>query len=438
MKKQNIELNDKIKMLYFEYYTNYLLFENKIDELEETDLDLLLEEAYIYYLFDFIKEISKENRYPIHIFNRIYCLLKVLQKKVNNLDTKEKYTLQELLNEMITALDTVEQKDDSEIYSMEFIAKFSSLSVEQNLTGVQIEKLEHEFEKDFFYLQDILSGTLTYIKEYPIEEFHRFLQKLMVDLPEFQDDPTMLTNIKKVLTIDSTPSSKKWLHFLKEKQLLAFDIESFEIIKAKMKLESLLASSNIIEELKKIEPQAFYTSSFYNALDFKHDNLEKEEMSNKQKNNMYQIIQIMKDNLSTCPQYRHDFLELINRWIVTLNIYEPIPNGLRESLDYQTFYGSLNYLFRKNREENVGTIVEKITKLSDDIMTYFVTDDKTLKEQIINQKDILWVAINNICLYYPEMFMDDVAYEKINELINYTSSKEQQKIKKKIIKVRKG
>ena len=138
-KSRKEEIQKKFTTIYYEYFTDYLLFsEIYKDLLENNKLDEFIKSGYVYYLYDMVKKNSEENIYPTQIIDNFIELVSLLKKRSEEIeDEKTKESTSKLYTEMLIDLTMIEY-DDIEIYYLEYIKRYSNIKDINKIKGISI------------------------------------------------------------------------------------------------------------------------------------------------------------------------------------------------------------------------------------------------------------------------------------------------------------
>lgn len=438
------QVSEKLKKVYYEYLTDYLLFSGEYTNLiEEGLLDVYIESQYIYYLHAIVSEINDANLYPSHIIYNFLEILSLLEVRTNEiLSENEKQSLKPLFEEMYGKLSDVSKNDEMEIYYIEFIKRYSNME-SNNIRGILVKQLELDIQKDYLYLDILINDGVGKI-EYIGDDFGAFLQKLMIDFPEAKDHPIIKKSIKDIIKAKNDPKLNAYLNLLKDKYVyknnIGFNFDTMEMLYCNTLLKKLIFLGNTKELLKEIDPKVLYTIPFFNNLCNELTiYLNKNEISVQEKEAYQEIIYFMRNNLDCClPIYKKHYIDLFNEWIKFLNksdvIADVMPIYSSCLIKCEEFNLLDSFKFYKNESEyKVKANLE--VELIYDIMKCFFGEDnlEELKEGGIYTISALTYIFNE----YPKMFFEPTIHEKAMQLIESIDCKKSQKLKTRIRRMRK-
>lgn len=438
------QIEDKFRKVYYEYFTDYLLFSAQYESLiEKGSLDEFIHYGYMEYLYETCKELEDNNIYPNNIILNFIHLVSLLEQRIEQImdeNTQSIYQTktQEMLQYLYNEIDT----DEKEIYYMEYIKRYSNMENISSLKGISVSHLELDLQKDFLYL-DILNWDGVKKIDLIGDDFSCFLQKLLIDFPEISDCPSLMKNLEDIIYTKNDKELDKYLYLLKhfkEKEYdVGFNINTMELLYCKTLLQKMIFNGNVKETLKELDPNILFTISFFQSLcDEFTVYTEKREISLQEKETFKEIVYFMRDHLKECSGvYKDAFNLLLNSWIIFFNsnptIVEPTviyANSLSKSDDLH--YRTIPSFLLKEKEFYAKANIQM--ELAYDIMSYFFGKDNL--EELKEEGMYTVSALHYLFYEYPKMFFDATVYQKTMLLLNSIQNKKGKKLKEKIKKIR--
>jgi len=302
------QISEELKKVYYEYLTDYLLFSSEYTNLIEKGLiDSYIESGYIYYLYELTSEIEIANVYPSQIVYNFLELLSLLEKRTNKiLSENESISLKQLFEQMYIKLTNASKDNSMEIYYIEYIKRYSNMENNNNIKGILVKQLELDMQKDYLYLDILINDGVKKI-EHIGDDFGAFLQKLMIDFPDFKYYPIIKKNIKDIIKAKNDPKLKDYLKIINDKydykNNIGFNFDTMEMLYCNTLLQKLIFLGNAKELLKEIDPKVLFTLPFFNNLcNELAIYLNRGEISTKEKNAYQEIIYCMRNNMDLCQE----------------------------------------------------------------------------------------------------------------------------------------
>ena len=445
-KSRKEEIQKKFTTIYYEYFTDYLLFsEIYKDLLENNKLDEFIKSGYVYYLYDMVKKNSEENIYPTQIIDNFIELVSLLKKRSEEIeDEKTKESTSKLYTEMLIDLTMIEY-DDIEIYYLEYIKRYSNIKDINKIKGISINELEIDIQTDFKYLS-LLNQDLKGKEEEFKEDFYSFLNKLFIDLPELTELPYLVNNIRQVLKYKNTKEANDYLHFLKDKHIyrnnIGFSIETFEVLYSSAFIQKVIFNENAKEEIEKLGIDFLFSLPMYYCLSIELETYMKtERISIREKEQFSIIINKIRENIKEHGGlYKSDFNQLVNEWIVFFNQISPTTDErpIYSSAVIKSGESTIPWIFaNQEKEEEIMLRMNDIMAKCFDILNYYISSNReTLKDKLNDENTLeaLYTLFND----YPKMFFDKQIHERSMEILENISSSKKEKVKSKINRMRKG
>lgn len=448
--KSKYERQEKLRRVFYEYYTNYLLFSNEYKRLGESgELDGIIKQNYLYFLFNQIEDMKEDNIYPSFIISRAYDLLSVLKERLQYCyNETEIVSMNALMKQMEENLNQIEFPDQTEIWYREYNQRYSSIKNIHTPTCVSLDQLYVDIQEDFLYFARLFYTASDADFEIDPQKFYRFLQKLMIDYPEVKEDKVLSLNIKNILSKFEDEEAKKWIHFLKDPYTypisFGFNIEQFEILHSTTLLKKFLFSYHIQDDLKETNLNHLYYHSFLLALRLQLLRFLKSNITLKEKENMKEVISFMRFNLPSDHVGKEEIVSILNDWIQYFNTREV--NEEMEELPYSKEYPKrfkhpMKWVLARDEESKyMKAQIDVSVTLDYDIMKYFLTTEEKREETrkiLLEEGEILVNSIRSLFWEYPRMFFDDVIYERTMDLLEEFNTKDAKEMKKKIGRIHK-
>lgn len=443
-KHKKEEINKKFQTIYYEYFTDYLLFSEVYSDLiEQGKLDEFIKAGYVYRLYDMVDKNKEENIYPSLILDNFIELVALLNKRSEEIeDEKTRESTGKLYLEILAHLAMTRDDDQTEIYYLEYIKRYSTLKDIDKMKYISVANLEVDIQKDFKYLS-ILNDDVYGKEEEFGEDFYSFLNKLFIDFPEINEYPFLRENIKHVLKYKSDEKSKHYIDYLNNKNEyvnnIGFSIETFEVLYASALIQKIIFNQNAKEELEKIDPNYLFTIPIYYCLSMELEvYIETGRISKIEKEQLSDMISILRENLKEYGGiYKKDFNALINEWIIFFNKVKPQDEvrPIYSTAVLKTNYKKSEWIFGNlEKEQAIMAKMNEVMTKCFDMLNYFIS-----KEDFENSDDeITLLALNFLFHDYPKMFFDEEIYKKTCEILDSVNSSQKLKIKNKINQVRKG
>jgi len=242
---QSKQLHDKLQKLYFEYLTEYLIFSEEYETLNENKLlDSEIKAGYIYHLYSSIEDIKESNVYPSRIIDNYLHFLSILEKRTKEILSEEELkSMEPLFIEMYENLLSIRDLDDHEIYYLEYIKRYSNMKDLDKVKGILVKQLEVDIQVDYLYLSVLMTGNIDGIK-YIQSDFKYFLQKLLIDLPEIVCFPKIKDMILKTIHKMNDPELNKYLLLVEEpctyNNNIGFNIDTMELLYGSTLLQKMI------------------------------------------------------------------------------------------------------------------------------------------------------------------------------------------------------
>lgn len=448
------KVEEKLKEVYFQYFTDYLVFSEQYNTLNEKGLlDVFIKSEYPYYLYEQVKKIEDHNIYPTNQIANLLELLSIIESRmVQVLDEKQTASLSKLIDEMSAILFNTINYDQTEIYFSEYIKRYSSIDTNNKLMGISVKQLQLDIQKDFLYLDILMESGIEAIDQIG-DDFYSFLQKLFIDFPEIKEYPYMLKNLKAILKYRNDEKAIEYLHFLNDnhnyRNDAGFCTETVEVLYCDTLIKYLVFSKDSANLIKEIDTHVFYTVPFHYCLvNWLEIYTRKNKISYQERNAFQNIISYMRENINEyASEYRKDFTELFNSWICFFNTCQ------NEDL-YNEVYTKeiprrelLTWMFAKEDKEKTMKIeVDLQVSLAYDLMKYFMINEDKVDElnlDLCEGGKYTLRAFDSLFYNYPGMFFDKTIHERGTKLLgkmdvdDKKTEKFKQKIKRNLIRIRK-
>ncbi len=454
MRKMSLaKIEERLKEVYFQYFTDYLIFSEQYHDLNEKNLlDIFIKSEYPDYLYNQVRKLEEHNIYPINQISNLIELLSVIENRMNQiLDKKQIESINQLIYKMRSILFEIINHDQTEIYFDEYIKRYSSIDTNNKIMGISVKQLQIDIQKDFLYLDILMESGIESIEQID-DDFYPFLQKLFIDFPEVRYYPYMMKNIKSILKYRNDAKAKEYLHLLEHKNNLknnsGFCTETVEVLYCDTLIKHLIFSKNSANIIKEVKPHIFYTVPFHYCLvRWLEFYTSRNKISSQEREAFQNIISYMRENINNYElEYRKDFIELFNNWICFFNTCQA------EDL-YSTIYTReipnnklFEWMFSKEEKENMMKIeVELQVSLAYDLMRYLTTEEVEEELKIDLQEGGKYTirALESLFNDYPNMFFDKTIYDRGITLLNEMNmddkqvEKHKQKLKAKLAHFRK-
>jgi hypothetical protein len=442
------EVEKKFMYTYYEYFTNYLIFSEQYDNLNQKNLlDSFIKSDYIYYLHIMVKQIEEENIYPTRIIDNFLEFIQIIGKRAQEiLDDNSFVSFSSMIKEMQGMLLNIRDMDQTQIYYLEYIKRYSSMERNHQYNLIPVKQLEIDIQVDYLYLDAILYYD-DEKKKVIGNDFYSFLQKVLVDFPEIKLFPKVCKNIMTILKERNDEQAKQYMHLFCDKHSyineMGFCMENVETLYCDTFLKKLLFSNHPMETIEQVSPSMFYSIPFYYCLSV---HLEAYTSANhiclEEKKSLETLIQFMREHLNQyADTYKKDFLALINQYICFFNTC-----SVREDnyCQYTKEFMSGEESFLKwvvaSREEEakICAQVKLRVELCYDIMKYFFSKEEEKEhelEELCEGGIYTLYAIDSLFHDYPKMFFDPIIYERTIELLDtiQTPDKKAENQKRKVI-----
>ena len=439
------QIEDKFRKVYYEYFTDYLLFSSQYEDLIENEsLDEFIYSDYIEYLYETCKELEGNNIYPKDIILKFIHFVSLLEKRIEQImDESSKSIFQTKTQEILQYLYNEIDTDEKEIYYMEYIKRYSNMKDISSLKGSTISNLVLDIQKDFLYL-DILMRDGVEKVDLIGDDFSFFLQKLLIDFPEIKDYPYMMKNLEDIIKAKNDKNLDSYLYFLRNaedaRNEIGFNVNTMELLYCNTLLQKMIFTGKTKEILKEIDPKILFTIPFFqNLCDEFIIYSEKREISIQEKEAYQELVYFMRKHLKECSgAYKEAFNSVLNAWVLFFNSNPEIVNpysiyatSLKKSEDLNYFTVPLFFF----KEQEFYTKANVQMELAYDIMCYFFGKDnlEELKEDGIYTVSALTYLYHE----YPKMFFDPTVYQKTMLLLNSIQNKKSKRLREKIKKIRK-
>lgn len=431
------EVLEEIDETYYEYLTNYLLFSNEFESMNDKHLlDKFIKDDYVYFLNNIIYNNQDENIYPKEIIERLDNLLKILEKRSKEiLDEKEFEPLIELFIKMHESLTNLSYEHQNYVYEIEYLSKYSNMNEYYQITGIHLDELKLDIQKDFMYLNMLIEGIEV---ENPKEDYARFIRKFLSDCKNAVFIRKIYKGIMKNLSKSDDIECKKMYKMLKGKGKYEdiFSITVYKELSFAHFFSALIFSKNKKEMLNNTDPNYLFTSVASYCLATEFEILQKNQIiSTEEKEAISELIIYMRSNIEYANEYKEEFIEIINSFITLLNTIRVVESDdlyihfLRKIENKKVIsYNENNEILKKAKVITCSDQINVLTK-------YFETNSEILKRELIEEKEITLIAIRIIIREFPNILYDDFIYNKINELLN--ELEDSKSLKKEIKKIRK-
>lgn len=445
-KKKLDKIEEKLRQVYFDYFTDYMVFSEQYSNLLEGGfLDEFVKSDYIYYLYEQVKNIEENNVYPTSIIYNFLEFTSLLEEQAESLlDEKQITSLKPLFQKMYLILASESKNDSTEIYYSEYMKRYSNVRDLGKIKGISVEKLVIDIQLDFLYLDILMTDGVKEIDKIG-PDFYYFLQKLMIDFPEVKDYPYTRNTLKDIIKAKNDERLNEYLPLINSKKIYrnnsGFNVDTMELLYMNTLIQKMIFTGKTKKILENMDPKVILTVPFFNNLcnEFKRY-IEKNEISTQEKNAYEEIISYMRSHMNECcEEYKSSFNSVINSWITFLNIC-PTTNEVTpmysSSLSKSGDLGYIDALCYHKNETYYKNIADVQMELAYDIMSYFFGKENLdeLKEDGIYTISALTYLFSE----YPKMFFDPTIYEKAMSLIEGIKCKKSDKLKKKLYQIRKN
>lgn len=441
---QSKQLHDKLQKLYFEYLTEYLIFSEEYETLNENKLlDSEIKAGYIYHLYSSIEDIKESNVYPSRIIDNYLHFLSILEQRTKEILSEEELkSMEPLFIEMYENLLSIRDLDDHEIYYLEYIKRYSNMKDLDKVKGILVKQLEVDIQVDYLYLSVLMTGNIDGIK-YIQSDFKYFLQKLLIDLPEIVCFPKIKDMILKTIHKMNDPELNKYLLLVEEpctyNNNIGFNIDTMELLYGSTLLQKMIFTGKTKEILSSIDPNVIFTTSMFNNLcNALALYINKGYINVKEKEAYQEIIYFMREHMDCCSAiYKKEYVDLINHFIgffntckvtdYTMPMYR---SALTKSKDYKKID---NYFYSKDKKE-FELKADVQMELVHDLMECFF--GKNNIEELKEDGKYTISALTYLFSEYPRMFFESTIYQKAMEIINSIPCKKASVLKKQIRRMR--
>ncbi len=450
------EIEKKLVRVYFDYFTNYLLFSKQYYDLNNQGLlDNQIKSDYIYHLYNQILLLKEENIYPSRIISNFLELIAVLEKRANEILTeKEKDSLSSLFSEMRTILEMILPQDQTQVYYDEYVKRYCSMQYSNQLMGISVKRLEGDIQRDFLYLDILIFNGLKSI-DLIGSDFYSFLQKLFIDFPEVKFELRIKNNLESILKTKEDQEAKDYLHLLKDKYSyrneLGFCEENVEVLYCDTFIKKLIYTSQPLELIKKTDPNLFYSSAFYYALVIDLNTYTETKKITPQEKEAFQIlIEFIRENMEKyAPLCKNELISILNAWIRLFNTCRVSENNdcLYSKQIIKSNDNSFEWIFAKKESgEMIRTRVKFEIEICHDLMNYFFLEEsekENAKIDLCEAGAYTVSALESLFHDYPKMFFDSTIYKRSIELLeeigplDRQKNKQKQKLKSKFNRIKK-